>query len=48
MNDRNIQVSAETAVKEKRKKILTQIGFIALAVGLAVLTVFVLFLNMNA
>ncbi len=45
MNDKNFQVSAETAAKEKRKKVWTQIGFVALAIGLAVLTVFILFLN---
>ncbi len=48
MNEKNFQVSAETAAKEKRKKIWTQIGFVALAIGLAIITVFVLFLNMNA
>ncbi len=40
-------MNAESVAKEKRKKVWTKIGFIALATGLAVLTVFVLFLNLE-
>lgn len=45
MNERNLQISAETAAKEKRKKIWTKVGLIATAVLLAVVTVFVLYLD---
>ena len=45
MDEKNFQISAETAAKEKRKKIFTHIGFVAIALALAVVTVIVLYLN---
>ena len=45
MNEKNLSISAETAAKEKRKKIWTTIGLVAIAFALAVVTVFVLYLN---
>lgn len=45
MNDKNFQISAEKEAKERRKKIWIQIGLMAVALGLAIITVFVLYLN---
>ena len=48
MDEKNFQISVEAAAKEKRKKIWTHIGFVAIAIALAVVTVFVLYLNRGA
>lgn len=45
MSEKNLSVSAEAAAKEKRRKIWTTVGLIATAIALAVITVFVLYLN---
>ena len=45
MNDKNFQVSAEKEAKEKRKNFWIHVGIMAIALGLAIITVFVLYLN---
>lgn len=45
MNNRNIQQNDTTDQKEKEKSVWKTIGIIALSLGLALLTVFIINLN---